>query len=97
MVCATCKKKGLQQSQTQPDTETRDPRVRREILRQEREPYYYGYGRYHGWGYYGSGYWGHSHRHYDSSHHDSSDFTEADAESLSVEGEEGWETDMGAS
>jgi hypothetical protein len=93
MVCATCKKQGLRQTQAQPDARVAEP------MRSEERPYYYGYGRYHGWGYYGTGYWGHSHypdRHHDSTRHDRHDFTEADAASLSAE-DEAWETDMGAS
>lgn len=67
---------------------------------QDDDPYTYGSDHYDGYGHYGAGYWGHEH--YRSSHrhsrtHDGDDFTEGDAEALIEEGDEGFESDMGAS
>ena len=61
----------------------------------EDDPYFYGESYYPGYGRYGAGRWGYAY--YSGSHHDPDDFTEADGESLRVEGDEAWEQDMGAS
>ncbi|MAD80759.1 MAG: hypothetical protein CMJ50_07950 [Planctomycetaceae bacterium] len=56
----------------------------------DHDPYFYG-GYYYGATYYDS------YHHHGSSVHDPHDFTEADAESLASEGDEGFESDMSES
>lgn len=64
-------------------------------------PYFFAGYYYPGYGYYGPGHWGH-HTYHGAAHgghagHDPHDFTAGDAESLSYEGDEGWESDFGDS
>ena len=65
------------------------------------DPYYDSTTYYPGYGYYPGGFWGFSHHHLHQRHdpgaHDPNDLTPADAESLSTEGDEDYEMDMGAS
>jgi hypothetical protein len=66
------------------------------------DPYYYERSQYPGYGNYSRGYWGSSYySHRDYYHYDlntnSVDFTEADANSVAMEGDSDYEIDMGAS
>jgi hypothetical protein len=83
LLCTSCVNRNLKRR------ESREDRVH------YHDPYFYWYGRYHGYGYYGPGSWGY--RHHVHHYHDRDDFTEADGQSLNEEGYAGWEQEMGES
>jgi len=87
-VCTSCAKKALQQGEDwrRERRYSRDPRASSE------DPYFYA-----GYYYLGFGHWGHGHHPHAHDHHDPTDFTESDAQSLAAAGDEGFESDMGAS
>lgn len=85
-MCTTCFKK---QNQDLPGNRMHDD-----------DPNFYGDRYYRGYGHFGQGYWGyawlgpHGTHHHHRRHHDPQDFTEADAESLNMMGDEDFESDM---
>ena len=85
-VCTACAKKGRRRAGGQ------GRRYGRTSHYHDGDPYFYG-GYYYGFGYYDD-FHGSS---YDYIEHDPSDFTEADAESLAADVDEGFESDMSES
>jgi hypothetical protein len=92
VVCSSCAKKLDRKEQKQSASNEKgasERSDRRYRSHHRRSPYFY-HNHYYGYGYYGAGYWG-------SHHMDRNDFTEADAESLTGDANEGFEGDVGGS
>ncbi|MFH1747791.1 MAG: hypothetical protein ABIG44_12215 [Planctomycetota bacterium] len=101
--CASCGKEICDRHMHETESGTMCTTCAKATRRASREPiddpYFYSGSYYRGYGRYQPGFWGyhHYHHHHVSDWHDRDDFTEADAESVQAEGDEGFEQDMGAS